>query len=186
LLLLSNLFLHLAKMVASVQSSFQLQTRCAVKTDLTPRNYKELGPYGLCTAPAGSHIVVQAVQKGRQEVKWVHGIYVGNGSVAHMHLDGGIRIVVLGQFMGGIVSRDCYVGKAGTIEYEGDNDTKRALTCSLAHEATEQLFFPANCELFATWARSGMYVEQPSLSAILLAVPTAVYDCVHPKGITCF
>ncbi|EFJ43124.1 hypothetical protein VOLCADRAFT_106990 [Volvox carteri f. nagariensis] len=152
---------------ASVESQFRLlQTSLrATEVDLTPRNYKEFGPCRLGTAPAGSHIVVQIVRGEQEDVIWHHGIYLGDYMAAHMHPDGNISIVTIEKFMGMErgAPRGDYVGKAGIVEYAGDNDTLRNKTCIFARWAAadkdgQQIVYNAlssNCEWFATLARTG-------------------------------
>ena len=121
---------------------------------LTPCNYREFGPRGLCTAPAGSHIVVRAVRS------WHHAIYLGDSKAAQMHPNGDVRIVPLDHFMSSTVC--C----AGIVEYHGDDDALRNITCILAFQAAADEV-GSNCECFATWARTGAYVSHPGLSALL-------------------
>jgi hypothetical protein len=162
----------------------------------TPHNYIEVGPYGLGTAPAGSHVVVQSVREGRSDVIWHHGISMGSLEAAHMHPDGNISVVPLDQFMGQILARlsssggDHYVGKAGIIEYQGDSDAHRTLTCDLVRWAAkdrdaQRIVYSAlssNCEWFAAWARTGRCVAPPSIAALLSAIPVAVFRPTHPKA----
>ena len=67
--------------------------------DLTPRNCKLCSLVTLLAhVKPGDHIAVRSVYRGRSDVIWHHGIFIGGLHVVHMHPYGNISKVALDEF----------------------------------------------------------------------------------------
>lgn len=165
--------------------SYQAVLRC-LELDLTPSGFDEHGPYAvLAHARPGDHVAVRSVVKGKADVIWHHGIYVGDGCIVHMHPKNDISKVHFNDFMAAIPTSDTYIEKAGIVTYHGDGDQARAACVINAVAATvapelQQITYDVvrhQCDGFATWCRTGRY-------AVLTCMPgseVVPYVYKHPK-----
>lgn len=154
--------------------------------DLTPRACKLCSLVTLlANVEPGDHIAIRSVYRGRTDVIWHHGIFMGGVHVVHMHPDGNISKVTLDQFVAA-PSSDTYVESAAVLQYEGDSDAAHARTLYMANFALHDEKFQAlvydvltrQCDGFAAWCRTGRYVE---VGRLMLDAPYNMRKRSHPK-----
>lgn len=141
------------------------------KVDFTPSNYRSVNPFELVTtAIPGDHVVVHSSTDGQRNVYSHHGIFIGGNKVAHMHPDGNICTLSIGEFLGS--PRD--ILNTGIVDYtsNGVGPFPNEFTLAMVRFALEDpRMQTVKYDGFATWCKTGRYDKHYLVLDILECAP---------------